>query len=542
VIDELLSGVDPTSEVELYTHDGVLMATNQGGQNNGLFVKNAAIPPAAEAYFSTAHPVAVTAKDFTSGADALITYADSPGYLAYKGNRWILLIETPSAVAFAPAASTSRNIVLFLLPIIFLTTLLSLVLLHRFIIRPVVQLTIVAEAIRGGDLQRRAEIIGEDEVGLLARSFNAVTDKLTVLYKEIKTEEARLIASINSLSIGFVMVDTRGNVILVNQVAQKLFRSDEITFNTMSGFFNTLDTGEYQRRVVERKLGYEMREVEFEDKFFRVLITPIVLKESNDEVIGSVILFEDISDEKRLDQSKAAFISIASHEMRTPLTIIRGSAELLLGDQTVKGNPDLASKVERVLRGSVRLLGIVNDFLDVQNLEETGIVLNLEEIDVPKLLKETIADFSKIAADKHISLSLEVPPPAEIPILKLDKFRLQQICVNLISNAIHYTKQGGVVVSVKKQGNALKINFSDTGVGIAPEDQAHLFKKFETGKAFLHSTEYGSGLGLYISRFLARLMGGDLGIEKSEPGVGSIFSLTLPLVSGKEKRPVQKLP
>ena len=147
-----------------------------------------------------------------------------------------------------------------------------------------------------------------------------------------------------------------------------------------------------------------------------------------------------------------------------------------------------------------------------------------------KVLEETIADLSELATKKNIFLVLQ-KPPAAVPLLSLDKSRLQQIYVNLIGNAVHYTETGGVTVSVENQGNALKILFRDTGIGIDLEDQSHLFKKFSTGKAFLHSREYGSGLGLYIGNLLTNMMGGSLKLERSEVGTGSVFSLTFPIIS-----------
>jgi signal transduction histidine kinase len=199
-------------------------------------------------------------------------------------------------------------------------------------------------------------------------------------------------------------------------------------------------------------------------------------------------------------------------------------------DPAVKDNDGVKAQIESIIKSSVRLLSIVNDFLDVQNMEKNSLTLKIEPVDIPKLLADTVTDLMPLAQKRGLALTFDrssVPP--SLSTLLFDKYRLQQILTNLISNAIHYTEKGSVDVSVATSGDTFKVLFKDTGIGISDEEKTRLFKKFSSGKAFLHSREYGSGLGLYISKFLARLMGGDLVLEKSEMGMGSTFVLTLPL-------------
>ncbi|HEY4527352.1 MAG TPA: HAMP domain-containing sensor histidine kinase, partial [Candidatus Paceibacterota bacterium] len=229
------------------------------------------------------------------------------------------------------------------------------------------------------------------------------------------------------------------------------------------------------------------------------------------------------------------FLAIASHEMRTPLAVIRGNAELLLEESCIAKSAELRDETESIIKSAVRLLNIVNDFLDVQNFDQGRIALKIERVDTKALLAETINDLSKLATDKGLSLKL-VASGEEIPSVYLDPYRLQQIFINLIGNAIHYTSTGGVVVHVERDETTVRILFEDTGIGISPEDQPRLFKKFETSNTFLRSREYGSGLGLYISNILTQSMGGTLKLDRSEVGRGSTFSLTLPLIPKKVTR------
>lgn len=229
-----------------------------------------------------------------------------------------------------------------------------------------------------------------------------------------------------------------------------------------------------------------------------------------------------------LDRAKDQFMAIASHEMRTPLAVIRGNAELLMLNTQVAGSTELKEEVESILRSAIRMLNIVNDFLDVQNLEEGRMAFKKESINVEEVTEEALQDLKKIADEKGLTLVLQ-KAQEPIPPVQADRTRLQQIIINLVANGIHYTKHGGVTLRIEKNADTFKILVADTGVGIDAEDQSRLFEKFQIGKTVVPSKEFGSGLGLYISNMIARRMGGEVRLEHSVVGEGSTFSLTLPV-------------
>lgn len=427
------------------------------------------------------------------------------------------------------------------------------VLFSRRLAAPLGKLTRVAKDVTSGDVTVAIDptlLVEKDEVGILARAFDVmlqslrstiraldtekknVEKKVVLRTRELQEERARFLASVNSLSLGFLLIDVEGHIILSNPVIQRLLSPGNPTFDRFSALFHpAIDVDAFHARVRAGE-RYELSETAVRDSFFRIIAMPVSLEQRDrpGEIIGSVIVVEDITDEKRLKQSKDAFLAIAAHEMRTPLTVIRGNAELMLDAPAIKGDRALDAQTKSVLESAVRLLGIVNDFLDVQNLETGRIALNVEPVNVLDALRKTIADLAPLAARKGISLVLE-PTDTAIPPIPLDRFRFQQVLVNLIGNAIHYTERGGVTVSVKKEDGRLTIAFRDTGIGIDKEEQGRLFQKFEAGRTFIRSRDYGSGLGLYISRFLAHLMKGDVVLVASEVGVGSTFALVLPLPS-----------
>lgn len=250
---------------------------------------------------------------------------------------------------------------------------------------------------------------------------------------------------------------------------------------------------------------------------------------------------QKIAEQKMLAQAKSNFMAIASHEMRTPLTIIRGNAELLL--QSIEPTPNNEETVKfltGIRRNSIRLLDLLHDFIDVIHMEEGRVELHNETFGLVKIVKEVVTDFGSIAAEKGLFVRFD-EPQGEIPMVSADVDKTRQVIVNLMGNAVHYTEKGGVAVAIdvikESKGTFVKLCVTDTGVGIPPESQAALFQKFSTvSKTFLRTKEYGSGLGLYISKTFIEAMGGSIRLERSEPGKGSTFCVLLPMAMQSETK------
>jgi len=335
------------------------------------------------------------------------------------------------------------------------------------------------------------------------------------------------------MDAGAILLNKEGTVVFVNKKAAKLLGTGDPNeaITSLEAFVTTVAVKDL---ITQSLAGTSttVPEVEFPEMVLSVSFTS--LKEENSNY-GTLIWLNDITAQKQLEHSKNQFITIASHEMRTPLAVIRGNAELLLDETSVKGDPGAQGEAQSVFTSAIRLLDIVNDFLDVQNLESGKLALKREPVDIPEVLAATIKELQKMADDKGITYRyIEMSKP---PLITLDKSRLQQICINIISNAIHYTDHGNIIVTLETKPDHVKILFTDTGAGISEEDQKRLFKKFATGKTFLKTREYGSGLGLYISSMLAELMQSQIKLEQSTVGAGSTFSLTIPIPQGETTAP-----
>lgn len=409
-----------------------------------------------------------------------------------------------------------KTFVLMTLVAIFLCSV-AIYYVSRQITTPIIHLQAAVDAFGKGELKNEIKIESDDEVGELAKTFKIMVAEIRAAYRGLEKEQAKLMASINGMSIGFILVDVQGKVILVNQAVQQIFHTKMLTLQDLTG-----------RLGVAMSTTTDSQEIPFEDKVLKLFVAPVILNKV--ELIGSVILIEDITQQKRLEESKTSFVAITAHELRTPITIIKGNAELLLGmSKEALSDPEVKTMIDTIKKSSVGLLSIVNEFLDLTILEEQRLNIKGKNFDCVALVNDIVAEFQVRAQEKHLTISV-MPPSQAMPEVFADTGKTREVILNILSNALQYTEQGGITISFENKTNSVKIRVIDTGIGIDPKDQKSLFQKFQTVKGrFLHSKEYGSGMGLYISKLLMEAMGGTIELEQSNPGQGSTFAINLPV-------------
>jgi PAS domain S-box-containing protein len=234
----------------------------------------------------------------------------------------------------------------------------------------------------------------------------------------------------------------------------------------------------------------------------------------------------DVTERKELERMKDDFILTASHELRTPVTAIKGIASMLISGNFGK----LDKKIERPLKvideASDKLLQISNDILDVSRIQAHRFHFIIEIVNLRSIIEKTAQTFQPIIAKKNISLLV-----GHIDDIKVhtDLTRFQHILHNLIDNAVKFTAKGSVTISAFKERNKIVIYIKDTGTGIPKDDLKNIFIKFQQISSKKMGKPSGTGLGLYIGRELARKLGGDVELARSEEGKGSTFILTIPI-------------
>lgn len=354
--------------------------------------------------------------------------------------------------------------------------------------------------------------------------------------QQLQEEEARLQASIATLELGFLMTLEDGTVITYNPALLRICElENQISKQSLLPLLTQKVSGSYNlQNAISKCLAdgrpFEATDVVINDnKYIRILGSAIHSKD-NSRALGVVLLIEDMTAAKALERSENEFVAIASHELRTPLTIIRGNLSLLddiYGDKfTDKGLQDLMKATNDA---SSRMLSIINQFLTMARLEQKNHKFVFSTIDVTQVVNTTLGSLKPLIDAKKLALKVGIP--ANLPKVKADPGRLQEILANLVSNAIKHTFEGYIEVSATAGKDHVTIRVSDTGKGIAGKNQKLLFHKFQqaSDNIFTRDDSRSIGLGLYISKLLVEQMGGTIELEHSELGKGTAFSFSIPV-------------
>jgi len=245
----------------------------------------------------------------------------------------------------------------------------------------------------------------------------------------------------------------------------------------------------------------------------------IELEEKTEELKSANLKLQE------LDRLKSMFIASMSHELRTPLNSIIGFTGIILQGISGKITGNQRKELTMVKNSAHHLLALINDVIDVSKIEAGKVELFIEEFNLTDLIQGVKESFKVAADEKNLKLPLEMP---ERLIIKSDERRTKQVIMNLVSNAVKFTDRGEIKIKVKKKDERVKVSVADTGIGIKKEDMEKLFKQFSRIYVEGKPVTEGTGLGLYLSKKIVVLLGGQLKAE-SEFGKGSVFTLTLPV-------------
>jgi PAS domain S-box-containing protein len=342
----------------------------------------------------------------------------------------------------------------------------------------------------------------------------------THLFLNVEISRRQLESILNSTPDPVLVTDPKGHLLLANAAAEQ-------ALGTKLG----KREGQPTQRLIQQKPLLELLFSAGEKQSVEVLLpdgrTYLATASSvmADGVrVGRVCIMRDVTHFKELDTLKSEFVSTVSHDLRSPLTLMRGYATML--DMVGELNEQQESYVSKIITGVENMARLVNDLLDLGRIE-MGVDLQVETVPVLKVLEKVTSTLRMQATQKDIELSLELSK--NLPeYISADPALFHQAIYNLVENAIKYTSEGGqVFVRVHPTEKDLMFEVQDTGIGIAPEDMARLFEKFYRGKAREARTRAGTGLGLAIVRSIAERHGGRVWVE-SEEGKGSTFYLQIP--------------
>ena len=388
-------------------------------------------------------------------------------------------------------------------------------------------------------------ILAENIINLTAKDLLASPDRLQTLVEKIVLENEeikkfdilirnennegfRVIASNDAGSIGIDSMELQ-NILAWNQKEgiANLGGNDTERFWNITKTIND-DNGEKRALVsLAFSLAPSDRLVNstINLSYLMVLLTIIIvlfLVSNQARLFGYALTLSKL---KEVDRMKDNFISMASHELRSPLTAIKGYLEFFMEKNEKNVDADSRHYLENISLSINRLGSLVNDILEVSRLEDNQIPMNIIMTEPIPIIIESAQEMKPAADQKGLVLTFL---PTSLPKIEADPERLKQILINLISNAIKYTPAGKIDIFAKAKGRKLLITVADTGIGISSEDQATLFKKFSRIQNEKTKDIVSTGLGLWIASDLAKKMNGDITVESIE-GVGSHFTLHIPL-------------
>lgn len=449
--------------------------------------------------------------------------------LAEINNTQLAEVRTLTSVALLVVS-------IFLILLLFFTY----VIFARSISSAITKLEHGTKTLAAGDLDFRVDIRSKDEFGSLADSFNTMASQLHTSYQTLASEKIKDEAILGSIGDGIIATDQDGIIILVNQQGEEIlgWKEKEILGKAL---IETLTIEDEQGNIIPpekrpmrivRTTGKKVTTSTKNTPYYykrrdgsrfpvAITVTPIILHK---KMIGAIEVFRDITFEKELDKAKDEFITLASHELRTPLSIIKGLIAMILKEDYGKVSDTLKAPLTNIKVSTDRETELINNLLNVSRLQTGKIVYEMGNIALGPIVEDVIHSLEPLAKQKRIVLTTM---PFE-HIVYADSNWVRHILNNLLTNAIKFTHKGTVSLSYSQSKDHIWVIISDTGIGIKKEDQTRLFKKFQQISSPDIGKPAGSGLGLYISREIARKMGGDIWIKHSKLNSGSTFIFSIP--------------
>lgn len=396
------------------------------------------------------------------------------------------------------------------------------------ITRPLRALTAAARALSDGDYSRRVVAADPaDELGSLADAFNVMRIRLREQLETATLEQSRLAAILGSMVEGVVAVDREERVVHMNQVAADLLgvvptsvqgrRIWEVT--RVHGVAEALREAMNSDEPAERELRLPGRA----DRVLEMLATPLRNGESG--LRGAVLVLDDVTTVRHLETVRQDFVGNVSHELKTPVTAIRGLAETLIDDPKMPEKTQ-RSFLERIHDQSFRLSRLVVDLLSLSRLDADHHGLRSEPTHVQAAVRAAVRAVDPMGEAKSIRISADLP---DVPVRVLGELQaLEEAVSNLLENAIKYSSEGGTIeVAIRADDNEVTIAVADHGIGITKPHLDRIFERFYRVDKARSRSFGGTGLGLAIVKHIVRSLDGDIDVT-SEPGVGSTFTIRLP--------------
>lgn len=411
-----------------------------------------------------------------------------------------------------------------------ITALLG-VFVARTITRPLADMRKQALVLAEGDFSRKVNVFGEDEIGQLAETFNELTNKLEIAQETTEGERRKLSSVLSHMSDGVIAADRDGNIILMNEPAEKMLNVSRETIHNAS--IMSLLNLEVTATLEQLYDSNESVLLDFSENKNKYILRAnfSVIKDDHDTPTGLITVLQDVTEQETIEQERRQFVANVSHELRTPLTTMRSYLEALADGAWQ--NEELAPRFIDVTQTETeRMIRLVNDLLQLSRLDSKDYQLAKQSVNFTEFFQQIIDRFEMSKEDQFI---FERAFSHRDRFVYIDKDKITQVLDNIISNALKYSPEGGKVrFELLQRENILHVRVSDEGVGIPKSDLPKIFDRFYRVDKARSRKMGGTGLGLAIAKEIIEIHGGEIWAD-SEEGKGTTITFTLPLDRGREE-------
>ncbi|MCX7705411.1 MAG: HAMP domain-containing histidine kinase [bacterium] len=381
---------------------------------------------------------------------------------------------------------------------------------------PIKEILNITEKIKSGNFIVKPILRRRDELGKILQDISEIGANASQMKKTSEFTKNTLNQFINTVDFPVGIINVNGDIEIYNNFFDEIIEIEKkhgLWWEKIKNF----EVNKIIRETIEKKKQIE-QEIDIKGKYFLCKSIPLP------GWLEVLLLMVDITAVKNMEKRRKEFLTAVSHELKTPLTAIKGYIETL--KEEIK-EPEKQKYIDIILHNTERMARILDDIILLTKLESTDTKLEIEEVDLLKIVKDVISLFEKKASQKGLKVLFKAQ---SIPKIKGDAFRLEQVLINLIDNAIRFTEKGEIEIAIeyKKDSRSVKIEISDTGIGIEKEHLPHIFERFYVVDKSRSRKTGGTGLGLSIVKSIVLLHNGKIDVE-STYGKGTKFIITLPV-------------
>lgn len=454
--------------------------------------------------------------DFTGQYKELISYAE-PVFDADGQVKYVIFTRLDAENILKNLADLAITLVFTLVLSLTLTAILGF-LFANTLTEPIIILTKKAKEMAQGKLNQTIPVNSPDEIGQLTQSFNNMAKELNETIHSMASEKNKMEILLHNMTDGVLAYDKNGSLIHANSLCTELLELDEIEQLPFSQMMEILgvDTNILQESLSGTNITTKQR-------FIHASFTPYLNKSG--EIDGIVIVLQDVTQHKKLDNMRKEFVANVSHEIRTPISIIKTYAETLI-DGAIE-QKDLAIGFLNIIDSEAdRMTLLVKDLLELSQLDNSQIKLSYSQTDIIEVINEVVRQVSVMATKKNQQLIIKVADAKFIA--DVDPARLNQALINVIGNAIKYSDENSVIeVSAEESEKLYRIIIKDSGIGIPKKDLPHIFERFYRVDKARSRAMGGTGLGLAIAKEIIEAHNGTI-TASSVVGEGTTMVISIP--------------